>query len=178
MSAITSKEQLLAALRKSRAEWEALLDGIGIEQVTEPGIAGDWSVKDLLGHLTAYYRVWGARAHGEVTGVPPTLRDLYDVDEFPPDAASWTLEQQNEAIRAHYAPHSTAEVVARWREATDLLINSVAALAEEDVTATDRFPWTHGQPLADAIAGDTYGHAEEHAKHVRAWLEKVPSTQG
>ncbi|MGH2531513.1 MAG: ClbS/DfsB family four-helix bundle protein [Thermomicrobiales bacterium] len=173
MSSVTgvqTKEALLETLRASRAEWEALLDEVGETRMTEPGVAGDWSVKDLLGHLTSYHRVWGALANAAVTGVPPTLRDLYDLDEFPPAAASWTLEQQNAAIRAHYAPFPLAAVITRWRAATDLLINSVSDLTDEDVIAADRFPWTRGKPLIEAIAGDTYEHAREHAEQVRAWL--------
>ncbi|MGH2558500.1 MAG: ClbS/DfsB family four-helix bundle protein [Thermomicrobiales bacterium] len=177
MSQVQTKEQLLETLRASRTQWETLLQDVGEERLTEPGVAGDWAVKDLLGHLTAYHRVWGAHARAAVTGVPPTLHDLYDLDEFPPDAASWTLEQQNAAIRAHYAPLSLPEVLAGWREATDLLTISVAALSDEDVTTADRFPWTRGMPLTEAIAGDTYGHAREHAEQVRAWLERVPRTQ-
>lgn len=178
MSAITSKDQLLATLRESQAQWESLLEEVGEGRMTEPGVAGDWSVKDLLGHLTAYHRVWGARVRGAATGVPPTLRDLYGVDEFPPDAATWTFDEQNAAIRAQFAPIPLPDVLSKWREATDLLANGVAALSDEDIATADRFPWTNGQPLTQAIAGDTYDHAREHAEHVRAWLKRVLTVDG
>ena len=88
MSDNVTREQLLAALRAERARWEALLAEVGVERLTEPGVAGDWSVKDVLGHLTAYLRAWGARVRAASTGVPPTMRDLFDTDTLPEGAGA------------------------------------------------------------------------------------------
>jgi hypothetical protein len=165
-----TKERQLADLRAERARWEALLAEVGAERLTTPGVAGDWSVKDVLGHLAAYQRYWGARLRGEATGVPPTARDLFDRDDPPPRAES--EEEQNAAIHALYAPLPPAVVLAKWRAASDLLSDGVAGLSEEDVATPGRFAWAGDAPLAEAMAGDTYRHAAEHAAGVRAWLDR------
>ena len=100
MSDKMTKERLLATLRAERARWEALLDEVGAARMTEPGVVGSWSMKDLTAHLTAYQRPRGARMRGELTGIPPTMRELYDVERFPDGAETWTLDEQNEAIRS------------------------------------------------------------------------------
>ena len=41
----------LDELRAARAEWEAALAEIPSERMTEPGLAGGWSVKDLIAHV-------------------------------------------------------------------------------------------------------------------------------
>jgi uncharacterized protein (TIGR03083 family) len=171
MSDVQTKDQLLATLRAERARWDALLAEVGEERLTVPGVAGDWSVKDLLGHLAAYQRYWGAQARGATTGVPPTPRDLFDTDAVPERYA--TEDEQNAAIHALYAPLPPAAVLAKWREASDLLTDSVAALTEEDVITPGRFAWAGDRPLAEAMAGDTYRHAAEHAADVRAWLDRT-----
>jgi hypothetical protein len=170
MSDGQGKDRLLATLRDARAQWEGLLDEIGEARLTEPGACGDWSVKDVLGHLAAYQRYWGARLRGEATGVPPTARDLFDRDDPPPRAES--EEEQNAAIHALYAPLPPAVVLAKWRAASDLLSDGVAGLSEEDVATPGRFAWAGDAPLAEAMAGDTYRHAAEHAAGVRAWLDR------
>ena len=163
-----AKERLLATLREERARWEALLAEVGQARLTEPAVAGDWSVKDVLGHLAAYHRFWGARLRAEATGVPPTPRELFDTELVPERFAS--EEEQNAAIRARYAPLPADEVLAKWREASDLLEQGVAALPDDAFATPGRFPWAGDRPLAEAMAGDTYRHAAEHAVGVRAWL--------
>ncbi len=168
----TAKDHLLATLRSERARWEALIAEAGPERLTTPGVCGDQSMKDLLGHLTAYTRRWGAQLRGIVTGTPPTMRDLFDVDVLPEEALTGGETGQNAAIRALYAPRSTETVLANWREATDLLLASVAALPDEDIATLGRIPGLGDRPLADGIAGDTFGHHAHHAAEVRAWLDE------
>ena len=175
MNDTVTREKVLADLRAERTRWEALLAEVGAERLTEPGVAGDWSVKDVLGHVTAYLRPWGARLRAASTSVPPTMRDLYDTDSLPEGAGAWTVDEQNAAIRAQYAPLPPAVVLAKWREASDLLEAGVAALTDDDLSAPGRFPWTDGRPLAEAMAGDAVRHPQEHAADVRAWLDRSPA---
>lgn len=170
--ASTAKEDLLATLRAERERWEALIAEVGPERMTTPGVCGDQSVKDLLGHLTAYTRRWGAQLRSVTTGRPPTMRELFDVDALPEEAVTGGETGQNAAIRALYAPRSLDTVLANWREASDLLLASVTALSAEDIAAPGGIPDTGDHPLAEAIAGDTFGHHAHHAAEVRAWLDE------
>lgn len=49
-----TKARLLAELRAARGEWDTLMAAVGEERMTEPGAAGDWSVKDVIAHLTSF----------------------------------------------------------------------------------------------------------------------------
>jgi Mycothiol maleylpyruvate isomerase N-terminal domain len=63
-----NRATFLATLRAGRAEWEALLATIPIDRMTEPGAAGDRSVKDVVAHVTWSERemIGVARAHALV----------------------------------------------------------------------------------------------------------------
>src|SRR5579859_6445278 len=52
----TSKAQLLNDLKDEQAQFEALLSDIGEEHMTQPGAAGEWSIKDIVAHLTGWRR--------------------------------------------------------------------------------------------------------------------------
>ncbi|MGH2505096.1 MAG: hypothetical protein ACRDID_21510, partial [Ktedonobacterales bacterium] len=52
----TSKAQLLADLRSEQDGFEALLDEVGEQRMIQPGVAGDWSMKDIVAHLTGWRR--------------------------------------------------------------------------------------------------------------------------
>src|SRR5215216_2351164 len=48
------RRRLLAQLEKA---WEAIKEsyaGLSDSQMTEPGVTGDWSVKDILAHVTTW----------------------------------------------------------------------------------------------------------------------------
>jgi hypothetical protein len=45
------KVQLLDMIQTARADWEALLAGIPEAWMGEPGVAGEWSVKDVVAHI-------------------------------------------------------------------------------------------------------------------------------
>lgn len=178
MSDEGAKDQLLETLRGERNQWEGLLAEVGEERLTAGGVCGEWSVKDLLGHLTAYQRFWGAQLRAEKLGVQPTMMDLFDRDELPEGAGSWTEEEQNAAIHDFYAPMSQELVLAKWRTASDLLTGAIGMMTEEDVTTPGRFGRTGDQPLSRALEGDTYGHSRFHAAQVRAWLDGEPIAEG
>ena len=44
-------------LKRLEQEWDILnksFEGLSYESMTEPGVTGDWSVKDTLGHITTW----------------------------------------------------------------------------------------------------------------------------
>jgi len=171
MSHGTTKEQLVAALRAERGRWEALLEEAGEARLTQPGVTGDWAVKDVLGHLTAYVRYWGAQIRGATTGVTPTPRDLFDTATAP--APYRTVDEQNAAIHALYAPLPLPVVLAKWRAAWELVMDGVVALDEADLTTPGRFAWAGDRPLVEAMTGPTLRHPATHAADVRAWLDRA-----
>ncbi|GCE15463.1 hypothetical protein KTT_53220 [Tengunoibacter tsumagoiensis] len=60
MDTILSKTQLLTELHNENAYWQALLDEIGEVNMTQPEVAGGWSIKDIVAHLTGWRR-WSVK---------------------------------------------------------------------------------------------------------------------
>src|SRR5690349_17521180 len=79
-----TKQRLLAELQAEQEQFEALLDQIGTERMDQPGVAGHWSVKDIVAHLTGWRQrtVQRLRAerHGEAAPPPPWPSDLQTDD--------------------------------------------------------------------------------------------------
>ena len=44
-------QDLLAAMERERAKLDALLEGLTPARMVEPGVVGEWSVKDVMAHL-------------------------------------------------------------------------------------------------------------------------------
>ena len=56
MSQPVSKNELIEAMESARNILDSLIDQIERSTMTLPGVSGEWSVKDILAHLTAYDR--------------------------------------------------------------------------------------------------------------------------
>jgi hypothetical protein len=64
------KPKLLNWLVDEQQQWEALLDQIGPTRMDQPGVAGPWSMKDLVAHLTGWNRHLVARLLAAQRGSP------------------------------------------------------------------------------------------------------------
>ena len=47
-----NRAELLDTIRAERGHWDAILTEIDEKRMSEPGIAGAWSVKDIVAHVT------------------------------------------------------------------------------------------------------------------------------
>jgi mycothiol maleylpyruvate isomerase-like protein len=69
-----NKSELLHGLREEYRRWEALLGQIGEARMDQPGAAADWSIKDIIAHLTGWRHRTVARlqAAQRGEGEPPS----------------------------------------------------------------------------------------------------------
>ncbi len=161
------KEQFLRVMQAERARWEAVLARVAEKLGREtPGVSGDWSLKELVAHVTAYERglvEWleGAR-RGDALAFP-------DLDH--PD-----LDYRNELIlrasRLRSAEEVEREAAAVWAQLWAL----VTGLSEEELTDSARSEWYvrprwgEARPLWRCIADDSYRHYPQHLPDLEATL--------
>ena len=165
MGTSITKTQFLAELHDENASWEALLDEIGEANMTQPEVAGGWSIKDIVAHLTGWRRRtvkrFEALLRHEPDFSPPWPPELQEDDEI------------NAWIYASNRDRSLADVLSDSREAFQQLVAVIGAFSEEDFQNPQRFVWLNGEQLHGRFA---FAHFhEEHEPDMRAWLEKVQS---
>ena len=77
-----TKSELLNGLQEKHRQWEALLDQIDPTHMEQPGVNGDWSMKDLVAHLTTWNRWTATRLQaarrGEPEPLPRSVREVLD----------------------------------------------------------------------------------------------------
>ena len=168
----TSKAQLLDELRDEQARFDALLQDIGEERMTQPGVAGEWSIKDVVAHLTFWRRRTVARFQAALRNEPlpaePWPAEFGMEDDI--DARDDKINAWNYA-NTHDRP--LADVLRESNEVFEQLVTTVAAFPEADLLNPARFPWIAAEdfPLTGAVF---FGHFhDEHERDMRAWLEKV-----
>ena len=163
MGTTMSKAQLLNDLKDEQAHWEALLGEIGEAHMTQPGVAGDWSIKDIVAHLTGWRvrtvaRLQAALRH-EPTPPPPWPPHLQTDDEI------------NAWIYAANKDRPLSDVLEESRAVFQQLVDTLSAFPEAELLDPRRFDWLEGEPLSGAAF---FGHFhEEHEPDMRAWLGKL-----
>jgi hypothetical protein len=80
------KSELLNWLQEKHHQWEVFLDQIGPTRMDQPGVNGDWSMKDIVAHLTGWNRKLvaslQAAQRGEPEPPPPWPAHLQTEDEI------------------------------------------------------------------------------------------------
>ncbi len=163
MDAQTKKEQLLGMLRAERARWEALLVQVGEARMNLSGVTGEWSVKDIVAHLTAWESrvvAWLSAVRAETWPAPPAWPTNLDED------------QTNDWIYKANRGRRLSDILNDSRRVFDQLLEGLAELSDQDLTAINRFEWLGGNSLLEAIPGNSYAHYQVHGELIRNWLEQ------
>jgi hypothetical protein len=159
------KTELLENLAQSRREWDDVLADVGKERMTEPGVEGDWSVKDIIVHVDTYAGWLAARVEKTLRGEKrePTTIDGVRISGLSVDECNALIQKSN-------SKRSLVDVLSRSQETLYRLQSLARDLTDEQINDPHAFKWTGGDPVCESFAGDAYEHYHEHAENIRRWL--------
>jgi hypothetical protein len=147
------RRQLLHRLDKAWLEFKESYAGLSDSQILEPGVQGNWSVRDILAHVTTWEEE--ALKHLPVIlegGRPPRYSTMYGgIDAF------------NARMTQRKRHLSLSEVRRQFEEVHGRLIDYVRHAPEELFVEETRF--------RRRLRLDAYGHYSKHARAIRAWVK-------
>ena len=147
--------KLLDRLNKTRNEFVASYEGLTEAQMLEPGVAGDWSVRDVIAHVTW----WDEESLKHLPVVldgrrVPKYSDTYGgIDAFNARSA----EERSDL--------SLADVLRQFEETHHRLVLYLRSVPPDQLSGESRF--------RRRLRLDTYGHYPEHTGQIRAWRERT-----
>jgi hypothetical protein len=152
------KAALRASLVRARAEWERLLEEVGKSNLELSGVTGQWSIKDIIAHISA----WESR--------PIKWFEAARTEGEPEPAAwgkDWTEEQTNDWIYQRNRGRDLQSVVEESLRLHDALVGYVDTTPEQDLFSPRA--WLGGNSLADSLPGNSFEHVQDHTLTVREW---------
>ncbi len=161
-----NKSELLSTLEASRKKLLAAFDGLADDQLTESGVVGDWSVKDILSHLTAWEAELVKLLAQARQGRRPAFLDLGETDTL---NAKWRQEMKGRLLD---------QVWADFHGVRRQTLRQLEALNDKDLADPKRYPWLGGKPLGQWIAEQTFEHEQEHLEHIRRWRKGYTDKRG
>ena len=149
-----TKQEFLARMHQAKRIWDETISTFSAPQLLDPATYGDWSLKDLLAHITWYESQMVHVLNARVFESSP----LWDLP----------LDERNAAIHAEIKGLSLEDVLQQSREVYAELDQLVNWMEEEEFNDPRRFP---GMPLEwqpwEVLASNTYEHYEDHSSQLR-----------
>ncbi|MFO7696806.1 MAG: ClbS/DfsB family four-helix bundle protein [Anaerolineae bacterium] len=149
-----NRDQLLGRVERAWEDLQASYAGLEDAQLLVPGVAGAWSVRDLLVHVT----IWEQEALRWLPVIQGGGRaDLYRQRYGGIDAFNAQMIEARRAL--------TLDEVRAEHAATHARLVAMMAAAPEELYATET-------RYRRRVRWDTYGHYGHHAERIRAWRER------
>jgi hypothetical protein len=161
------KAELLNWLQEEYQQWEAFLDQTDPARMDQPGVAGHWSIKDVVAHLTGWQRSLVARLQAaqrsEPEPPPPWPAHLQTDDEI----NAWIYESNR--------GRSVREVLAETHHVHQQLLAVIAGLPDEvrieRIEPAFHLVWVDDKRF---LAGEFFNHFHDaHEPDIRAWLART-----
>ena len=158
-----TKDQIIRRLQTERKRLEQNLARLSQDRMVEPGVVGEWSVKDILAHLAdweAHMPVWMAAAR---SGDPVAeIEDGLDWKQF---------DAFNQRIYERHRDQTLEDVLAYFHETHRQFMEMVEAMPGEEMLARGRYAFIGKGAVYDWLSA--YANHDLWAKnHIRKWMKK------
>jgi hypothetical protein len=167
----THKAVYLARLMLERDKFELLLNRVGYaRRMTLKGVAGKWSIKDVLAYIWAYEQYHADRMQEILYDQPyvpcrtQTALEAF-LDEFGyPDFGSPLLDEETprEWVMEKYRNVSLDDLVAQEIQAFSSIVAALEAMPEHLI---------HRHNLYNRSIQHTYERYREHTHGIKRWLK-------
>jgi hypothetical protein len=150
-----NKRQLLTQLERRWVEFNQSYEGLSDAQMMESGVAGNWSVRDIVAHITW----WEGEALKHLPLInkgikPPTYAKEYGgIDAF-----NAMMTEQKRGL-------SVSEILRQRDETHQRLLAYIECAPEEQFTRETRF--------RRRLRLDTYNHYPKHTNAIIAWHKQT-----
>ena len=160
MRTIATKQDMLASIRHECGLWAALVTTVGEARMNIPVAMGAWTFKDLIAHLTAWWRRELSCLEAIRRNEPPM-----------PHPSPAHVEVINDWIYHTNHDRPLSNLLQDADEVWQQFESAIEAMPERDLLQANRFPWHNGRALGSQLLADFVDHYHhDHEADVVTWL--------
>ncbi len=155
-------EKLITRYEEGWQAFNAALNGLPDFAYEEPNISKQWNVKDVVGHLLAYYLLMAhhldsIKKRGRLSS---------------PRSPSYSYFNKREAARYKNVPFK--QLWAEFEDAYYALIPRIEKLTDADLPKKYKLGWSESNYVASlgSILREESTHTAAHAREIQQWRQK------
>lgn len=154
------KQALVDRLTAARSELLALLRSLPMDQLTAPGAVGDWSVRDVVGHLASWEDRLLTLAQMVINGQSDKIEWI---------GSSEALQAWNRKEHLRKQAWSWDETIRDLAMVREELLWNIGWATPEQLFQEHTLPAGIVSPAS--LLESVVEHDQEHLAHLRAWWE-------
>lgn len=155
------KEQMLVSIETERRRLEKNLANFTEQEMIEPGVIGEWSIKDILAHLVDWeQRFLGwyqAGLRGEIPHTPAPGETWHDLDRL------------NREIYEENKERALSSVLSDFHSSYTQVLEIIQSMPESEIFDVGHYAWTENANLAAFIMANTANHYRWAKTQIRKW---------
>jgi len=160
-----TKEKIIERIHIERRRLEQNLAQLSDDDMLEPNVVGEWSVKDIMAHLFD----WEQRFLGWYEA---GLRG--EVPETPAPGLKWSqLRILNQQVFEKHRNRSLSDVKAEFQSSFSKMLDTIDRIPEEDIFEIGRFQWTGRENIGGFILANTANHYRWAKSRIRSWMKET-----
>jgi DinB superfamily len=157
--------RLADILRTERAQWNALLAEVGPERMEIVGVEGEWSVKEIVAHLTWYEQA-----------VVDGARQVMATGAFTRPGNGQEMDTRNARIASESHARPAADLLAEADTVFHQLLQIIAAIPDNVLNDAKFLGLPDEIPPWMRVANNSYLHYQQHEEAIRSWLAQHPAS--
>ncbi len=154
------KTDLIHQIQAARDQLESILNGLSDEELIHSAGPDQWSIKDIVAHITFWQQ-----------SMVQNLKRLQNGE--PAEFINGETDDVNEQVHSANILRPPELVMAEFNRSYKALLDVLQAFSEDDLNDADRFSFREGKPLHEYILGETAEHYQDHMSDLKAALERV-----
>jgi hypothetical protein len=149
--------ELVDLVEETYGSWLQLLESAPSDRLEEPGVSGNWSLKDIIAHIT-----WHEEQMVEVMEARALIGSEW-----------WELptHERNALIYEEYKSAPLEDILSDAIAAHQQLVHWIKTLSDGELNEPGHFEeMPEDWPFGDILAQNTYEHYGDHSAALARWL--------
>jgi len=163
-----SKEQVLSDLEQIYQKWQELIAQLPRQQIGQPFLPSQWTLKDEMAHLWSWQQASVARIEAVLQNHAPTFPDWWVACGPDPNE---DVDRTNAYLYAASIDKSWDEVYIDWQKQYRHYLELLRQVPEIDLLEVGRFKWMEPYALIASPRG-SWDHHQEHYDSTMDWLRR------
>ncbi len=157
-----NKDEIRAALIESHERISQLITLLPEDAFLQPGVVGDWTIKDILAHLTRWEAELVKLLWQASQGIRPTSLLVLAIE----------TDRLNDRWHAEDQSRPLDRILTDFHGVRHQVIRRLQDFKDLDMIDPARYPWLDGSPLWKWVADHSFDHDDEHLEQIQSWLGK------